>query len=75
MNKFDKEDWFGIIYFVVLSVSTFCCIMMGAIGGKQWIKGIDLTFIKQLARLWMIGNGNRQKWVLGSWLTIVGKRV
>lgn len=47
-NKFNREDWFGIIYFVALSVSTFCCIMMGVIGGKIWIKKIDLTFIKQL---------------------------
>ena len=53
MNKFDKEDWFGIIYFIGLSVSTFCCIMMGVIGGKQWIRGIDLMFIKKLVRLWM----------------------
>lgn len=53
-NKFDREDWFGIIYFVVLSVSTFCCIMMGVIGGKRWIKGIDLTFIKNFV-LQLIG--------------------
>ena len=55
-NKFNKEDWFGIIYFVALSVSTFCCIMMGVIGGKIWIKKIDLTFIKNFVELF---NENR----------------
>ena len=50
-NKFNKEDWFSIIYSIILYVVTFCCIMMGVIGGKRWI---GLRFLKSCALQWIV---------------------